>query len=290
MRINPISCNNALYNTNSKINSNNKNNFLQNNNKNLPSVSANYMLAFMGGKSLNLEQTVRQIEQFGSFPPDIKENAYEIINAKNPDNKTLIDIHREKYDGLNYLDSLDEIKELYPEFSNVLSDKQVEIRSGTFMDDVKQGKIPYFDKNQDIAVQLLQMYWGDGFSLNDLKTQFAGKNINSVFEKLNIPKTDRTYGYYLKFSDKQYNERFTSKMSERLKGQHRENITRKEGVYIPRGPLTAEHKANISKGLIEYYAKHPEKTLELSERQKNFYEEHPEEKIKFSQVMLRAWG
>ena len=158
------------------------------------------------------------------------------------------------------------------------------------MDDVKKGKIPYFDKNQDVAVQLLQMYWGEGFSLNDLKTQFAGKSINSVFEKLNIPKTDRTYGYYLKFSDKEYNERFTSKMSERLKGRHREKIARKDGVYIPRGPLTPEHKANISKGLIKHYTEHPEKALEMSERQKRFYEEHPEEKIKFSEVMLRAWG
>lgn len=289
MKINPISFNCGVNSQNIK-NKVQKNNIEQNKIENLPSVSASYMLAFTGGKSLNLEQTVKQIEQFGSFPPDIKEEAEQIIKEGNPDNKTLIDVHKEKYEGLNYLDNLDDIKELYPEFEGVLPDSAVEIREGSFMDDVKKGKIPYFDKNQDVAVQLLQMYWGEGFSLNDLKTQFAGKSINSVFEKLNIPKTDRTYGYYLKFSDKEYNERFTSKMSERLKGRHREKIARKDGVYIPRGPLTPEHKANISKGLIKYYTEHPEKALEMSERQKRFYEEHPEEKIKFSEVMLRAWG
>lgn len=289
MKINPISFNCGVNSQNIK-NKVQKNNIEQNKIENLPSVSASYMLAFTGGKSLNLEQTVKQIEQFGSFPPDIKEEAEQIIKEGNPDNKTLIDVHKEKYEGLNYLDNLDDIKELYPEFEGVLPDSAVEIREGSFMDDVKKGKIPYFDKNQDVAVQLLQMYWGDGFSLNDLKTQFAGKSINSVFEKLNIPKTDRTYGYYLKFSDKEYNERFTSKMSERLKGQHREKIARKDGIYIPRGPLTPEHKANISKGLIKHYTEHPEKALEMSERQKRFYEEHPEEKIKFSEVMLRAWG
>ena len=289
MKINPIGFNYGVNSQNIK-NKVQKNNIEQNKIENLPPVSASYMLAFTGGKSLNLEQTVKQIEQFGSFPPDIKEEAEQIIKEGNPDNKTLIDVHKEKYEGLNYLDNLDDIKELYPEFEGVLPDSAVEIREGSFMDDVKKGKIPYFDKNQDVAVQLLQMYWGEGFSLNDLKTQFAGKSINSVFEKLNIPKTDRTYGYYLKFSDKEYNERFTSKMSERLKGQHREKIARKDGVYIPRGPLTPEHKANISKGLIKHYTEHPEKALEMSERQKRFYEEHPEEKIKFSEVMLRAWG
>ena len=289
MKINPIGFNYGVNSQNIK-NKVQKNNIEQNKIENLPPVSASYMLAFTGGKSLNLEQTVKQIEQFGSFPPDIKEEAEQIIKEGNPDNKTLIDVHKEKYEGLNYLDNLDDIKELYPEFEGVLPDSAVEIREGSFMDDVKKGKIPYFDKNQDVAVQLLQMYWGEGFSLNDLKTQFAGKNINSVFEKLNIPKTDRTYGYYLKFSDKEYNERFTSKMSERLKGRHREKIARKDGVYIPRGPLTPEHKANISKGLIKHYTEHPEKALEMSERQKRFYEEHPEEKIKFSEVMLRAWG
>ena len=289
MKINPIGFNYGVNSQNIK-NKVQKNNIEQNKIENLPLVSASYMLAFTGGKSLNLEQTVKQIEQFGSFPPDIKEEAEQIIKEGNPDNKTLIDVHKEKYEGLNYLDNLDDIKELYPEFEGVLPDSAVEIREGSFMDDVKKGKIPYFDKNQDVAVQLLQMYWGEGFSLNDLKTQFAGKSINSVFEKLNIPKTDRTYGYYLKFSDKEYNERFTSKMSERLKGQHREKIARKDGVYIPRGPLTPEHKANISKGLIKHYTEHPEKALEMSERQKRFYEEHPEEKIKFSEVMLRAWG
>ena len=101
MQINPISFNYGLNNQNIK-NKVQKNNIEQNKKENLPSVSASYMLAFTGGKSLNLSQTVRQIEQFGSFPPDIKEEAKEIIKTGNPDNKTLIDVHKEKYDGLNY--------------------------------------------------------------------------------------------------------------------------------------------------------------------------------------------
>ena len=290
MKITPIGCSYNSFNKISKNNSQINKNFENGNSEKLPLVNASYMLAFTGGKSLNLEQTVKQIEQFGSFPPDIKEEAGQIIKEGNPDDKTLIDVHREKYDGLNYLDNLDEIKEMYPEFEGVLSDSEIEYKAGSFIDDVKRGNIPYFDKDQDVAVQLLQMYWGDGFSLNDLKNQFVGRNVNKVLAKLNISRVDKTYGHYLKLSDKEYNERFTSEMSERLKGQHRERVIRNEGVYIPRGPLTPEHRENISRGLIKHYSEHPEKVLEMSERQKEFYEKHPEEKIKFSQVLYRAWG
>ena len=79
-------------------------------------------------------------------------------------------------------------------------------------------------------------------------------------------------------------------MSERLKGVKRKEIERKEGVYIPRGPLTEEHKANISKGLIKFYSEHPERLTQLSERQLKYFEENPEQKQIFSEVLLRAWG
>ena len=290
MKIFPVQ-NFSVYSVSYNKSNKNNNNFNRDEIKEAPcSVSASYALTFTGGRSLDLAQTKAQIDKFGSYPPDIKKDIEFELSNGNPDNKTLIDIHRAKYDGLNQLDSLDDIKELYPEFECVLSDNEVTYLKGSFIDDVKEGKIEYFDPDLDLSVQLLQMYWGDGFSLNDLKNQFAGKNIDSVLNKLNIPKTDRIYGRYLKLSDKKYNERFTSKMSERLKGIKREKTERKEGVYIPRGPLTEEHKANISKGLIKFYSEHPERLSQLSERQLKYFEENPEQKQIFSQVLLRAWG
>lgn len=290
MKISPLQNYNSCGVSYNKLNKN-QNGVNQNEIKDsYPFVSASYMLAFTGGRSLDLAQTKAQIDKFGSYPPDIKEDIEFELSKGNPDNKTLIDIHRAKYDGLNQLDNLDDIKEIYPEFKQVLSDNEVIYPKGSFIDDVKEGKIEYFDPDLDLSVQLLQMYWGDGFSLNDLKNQFAGKNIDSVLNKLNIPKTDRIYGQYLKLSDRDYNERFTSQMSERLKGVKRKEIEKKEGVYIPRGPLTEEHKANISKGLIKFYSEHPERLTQLSERQLKYFEENPEQKQIFSEVLLRAWG
>lgn len=183
MKIFPVQ-NFSVYSVSYNKSNKNNNNINQNETKEAPcSVSASYALAFTGGRSLDLAQTKAQIDKFGSYPPDIKKDIEFELSKGNPDNKTLIDIHRAKYDGLNQLDSLDDIKELYPEFECVLSDNEVTYLEGSFIDDVKEGKIEYFDPDLDLSVQLLQMYWGDGFSLNDLKDQFAGKNIDSVLNK-----------------------------------------------------------------------------------------------------------
>lgn len=254
----------------------------------LPTV-AQY-LSFTGGKSLDLSLTKAQIEKFGSFPPDIKENIEKELEKGNPDNKTLIDIHKEKYEDLSQLDSLDEIKFFYPEFKDVLSDSKVDYRKNSFMDDAKNGLVKGIDPNSDLAVQLLQLYWGEGFSLNDLKEQFGGRSLDGILNKLNIPKSDKVYGHYLKFSDKEYNARLTSKMSERQQNISRNKMIKREGVFIPRGPLTEEHKKHISEGLKRYYSENPDKVYDMSERQTKYYEEHPEEKEILSEVLKRAWG
>ena len=59
----------------------------------------------------------------------------------------------------------------------------------------------YFDSEIDLSLQLLQLYWGEGFSLTDLANQFNGRNIQGTMERLNIPRVDRGYGIYLKLSD-----------------------------------------------------------------------------------------
>ncbi len=248
------------------------------------------LVSFSGGKSLDLEQTIVQLDKYSTFPPDIREKALSEIKAGNPSNKTLIDIHKEKYAGLNQVETLKEAKALYPEFKDVFSDSEIDYMPNSFIDDVKNGRNEYFDSEIDLGLQLLQLYWGEGFSLSDLTQQFNGRNILGTMERLNIPRVDRGYGLYLKLSDKNYNARFSREMSERAKTVARNTMERKEGAYIPRGPLTEEHKRKISEGLLRYYSEHPERLADMSKRQQEFYENNPVEKAKFSQVLSRAWG
>ena len=251
--------------------------------------TAMQVLSFCGGKSLNLAETIKQIEQHGEFPEDIKELAEKTIKEGNPKNKTLIDVHKEKYADLYACDNLEEVRFFFPEFKDILSDKEVIYKENSFIDAVKKGEIPYFDKDKDVTLQLLQMYWGEGISLNDFKKEFAGRNIYGVFEKLNIPRMNQLYAHYLGFSDKDKNNRFVEAMKNRLNSAEYLAKQRASRVGIESKHLTPEHKAKISESLKKYYAENPEMAYRLSEANKKYLEENPQQKEVFSQVLLRAW-
>lgn len=294
MKINSI---NSLIGTNfvhknNKTNINSKSNLR--NSYAMP-TSVHY-ISFTGGSSLDLKQSVKNLESLGrgdgsKFPPNVLDMAHEVIESGNSDNKTLIDVHKEKYSMLNECYDLNEAKSLFDEFSGVLSDTEIDYRQDSFIGRVKQGQEENFNKDEDLAFQLLKLYWAEGFSLNDLK-RYAGTDLYHTLGKFNIPLMDRDYAHVLKFSDKEYNERLTSQMAQKRMESMDRKAQEQEGepVYIPRGPLSESHKKHISEGLIKYYALHPEKTLAMSKRQKEYFENNPKQKIVMQRVMFYAWN
>lgn len=260
------------------------------------------LMNFNGGASLNLKATLENLEFLGArfnkmetiFPPKVKEAAEAIIHAGNPENLKLVDVHKSIFGKLKECSSLEEIKDLFKEdklFDDVLSASDVEFIPGTYGHKLISGENSYFTKDEDLSVQLIKLYWGDGFSLTDLKTYTDGKDINYLLNKLNIPKRDQHYGAYLKLSDEEYNTRITREMAEKRMEAMDRKAAQAEGepVYIPRKPLSDLHKQHISEGLIRYYQEHPEACYNLSQRQREFYEKHPEQKLIFKEVLTRAW-
>ena len=255
-------------------------------------------LAFCGGYSINLDETFKRLNS-SEYPCDIEENVLQTILENNPQNKTLYDIHFEKYKGVLDCYSLEELKEKYPEFSDVVSAWDVEAQKGSFIDEYKNNELEAFANSEDLALQLIKLYWGQGFSLNGLSDYLAqnsqdgkGIQLNYVMDKLNIPLMNRKYAHVLKLSNKKYNEDFTSQMSIKLKEakEAKKQLAQGEAVVIPRGPLSSAHKEHISQGLKKYYRENPEKIYEMSERQKEFYRQHPEEIENMSIVMDYAWN
>lgn len=285
-----------------------------------PSYGFYNTVSFTGGKSLNLALTKQQLDTFSRYPDRIKDGINKVLLSGNPDNLTLIDVHLDSYDNLNNCRTLDEAKVLYPEFKDVLSDKDIETSQNAFIDKVKNGEIEELDKDADLALQLLQLYWGAGFSLRTLQEKFSDKNIYAAIKKLNIPRFDRIYAEYLKLSDKDYNERFTAKMSELLTGKphtaKKDAITQEEEQtdskdlekYIIDNSdknqkaaeavkavnsgrtLSDEHKKALSESMLRYYSEHPERISEMSGLRKKFFEQNPDEKEIFSLILLRAWS
>lgn len=288
--------NNKFYINSNQNNKQNTKEFGQNKEFKHPSLAQSkaYFVNFTGGSSLNLKESVQNLDNISNaqgekFPKDIWESAKEVIESGNKD-LTLIDVHKNKYKALNTMWDLEEAKKMYPEFREVKSDKDVDYRANSFIDEVKKGENKNFNKDEDLAFQLLKLYWAEGFSLTDLENE-AGKNIYHTMKKLNIPMMDRDYAHVLKFSDKEYNKRFGEKMAQkRLETKDRLEFEKTgEPVYIPKGELSQEHKKHISEGLIKHYAEHPEKLAKISERQKAYFEENPEQKELMTTAMLEAW-
>lgn len=254
-------------------------------------------LAFTGGYSLDLASTIKNLDKLAQkksdvYPPQIREWAGIILEEGNKSKETLINIHKKFYESLKECFSLDEVKTKFPEFKDVIPSCQIKYKEGSFFDDIQQGKLEYFDKDEDLSLQLLKLYWGEGFSINDLRKYTEGKDISYAIRKLNIPLTDPTYGKILKLSDPQYNERLTREMTaKRMEALDRKaQLATGEPVYIKRGPLSEEHAKHISEGLIRYYQNNSEAIYNLSERQKEFYAQHPERAKIMQRVSNKAWN
>ena len=262
----------------------------------LPSTMQ-YLASFTGGYSLNLEQTIKQLDKLAQkdssiYPPNIREWAGMFLEDGNKTKDTLISIHKKYFANLKECFSLENIKSKFPEFKDVISSDDVKAFQGSFLDRFQKGELEFFDNDEDLSVQLIKLYWGEGFSLNDLKRYADGVDLYYTMKKLNIPTVNRDYGHILKFSDPEYNERLTREMSEkRLAALDRKaQIEEGEPVYIKRGPLSAEHKQKISEGLKKYYQENPERIYNMSQRQKEFYRQNPEKSEEISRVLKKAWN
>ena len=254
-------------------------------------------LSFTGGYSLNLAKTIERLDILAQkksnlYPPNIREWAGMVLESGNKENKTLINIHKKFYESLKDCFSIEEVKKKFPEFKDVLSDKDVEFSKDSIVHSIKKGELEFFDKDEDISLQLLKLYWGDGFSLNDLKKYTNGTDLYHTIKKFKIPTVDRDYGHVLKMSDPEYNERLTREMTaKRLASLDRKaQELSGEPVYIKRGPLSAEHRQHISEGLKKYYQENPEKIYAMSERQREFYVQNPEKSEELARVLKVAWN
>ncbi|MBS5803056.1 MAG: hypothetical protein KIC80_08625 [Brachyspira sp.] len=262
----------------------------------LPVLTSAQYLAFTGGYSLDLASTIKNLDKLAQkksnvYPPQIREWAGIILEEGNKAKETLIDIHKKFYESLKDCFTLEEAKKKFPEFKDVIPSSGVKFQDGSFLDDAANGRLEYFDTEEDLSLQLLKLYWAEGFSINDLRRYSGGKDISYAMKKLNIPLAEPTYGKILKLSDPEYNERLTREMT----AKRMEALDRKaqeatgEPVYIKRGPLSEEHRRHISEGLNRYYENNPEAIYNLSERQCQFYIDNPEKAKILSRVTTKAW-
>ncbi|MBQ8848116.1 MAG: hypothetical protein IJ003_04150 [Candidatus Gastranaerophilales bacterium] len=281
-----------IQNTNKKLNNTY---FQQNTNSFLPTTSQ--FLAFLGYPT-SLSQTYEHLKS-EEYPPEIKSMVEKTLK-QNPQGKTLYDVHFSKYKGVLDCYSLDDLKEKYPEFEEVQSAYDVNARPDSFLGKVLSGESDIFPNNEDLTLQLIKLYWGQGFSLNDLadyveknsSTQEKTKLYYTMHNKLNIPLMTRQYAKVLKLSNKNYYEKYSQELSIKLKeaAEAKKQSQDGEPVIIPRGPLSAAHRLHISQGLKRYYQENPDAIYRQTNRQKEFYHRSLEEREEMSVAMDYAWN
>jgi len=280
-------------------------NILKNNTKPKDEKTTEYMynptyyMPFKGGYSLNLTETVKQLDRLALnnpklYPLNIREWLGMFLETAGNAKKTLITAHKEYFSELKNCSSLAKIQAKFPEFQDTVSvyDVETNAKKESFITKFLKGETEYFDNDEDLTVQLIKLYWGEGFSLTDLKKYSDGCDLYYTMKKLNIPLASRDYGHILKFSDPEYNARLTREMTEKRLAALDRKAQELEGepVYIRRGPLTDEHKKRISEGLIRYYEEHPERIYQMSDRQKNFLKGSPKDSEIFSRVVKKTWS
>lgn len=296
MKINSIQNYSLNYNK-YRNNNKNKNNIYQNPNyQTLPSTMQ--YLSFTGGYSLSLVQTVKQLDKLaekteGIYPKNIREWLGAFLETGNKNNDTLITVHKNYFKSLEDCFSIEDIKAKFPEFADIESAFDYFPKEGSFIDRFQKGELEYFDNDEDLTVQLIKLYWGKGFSLNDLKQYANGQNLYYAMSALHIPTASRDYGHILKFSDPKYNERLTSEMAEKLRGRLDRLAQQRDGepVYIPNHRKhTPEQRQRISEGLKKYYEENPLAIFEMSERQKKFYRDNPNKAKELKRALDIAWN
>jgi len=268
------------------------------NDYNLSLLNYNQSLAFLG-ISKNLSQTAEKLN--GYYPNNLIKNEVEqILKEGNPENKTIYDVHTKIYSGILECYTLEELKERYPEFSEVKSVWDVDAQPKSFVGQFQYYDSEIFPQNEDLTLQLIKLYWGRGFSLSDLSNYIAEKSSDNkgislyytMSKKLNIPLMNTKYASILKFSNKEYNKELidaiTAKRKETLEFKKQQNEG--EAVYIPRGPLSEAHKQHISQSLKEYYKQNPQAVNSRSKRQQEYYIENPDQAEDFKNAVEYAWN
>ena len=131
------------------------------------------------GKSL--VQQVKDLEKDAFLSDGLREYILSYIDDKN----NLIDLHKEYYASLLNCKTLDEAKELYPEFSNVVDLKDVDLSSISFYapKQIAKGQIEGLNK-ENASLVFLKKYIGELIPLNNIGNEYYFHLNNSTIKKI----------------------------------------------------------------------------------------------------------
>lgn len=286
--INGFTSNNIAFNNNlnNKKYSIKANSYSQNTISKLGVYPKSYV-SFGGGKSLNLQDTMQDIERSeiskkkSLIPQSLRSRVQQILADGNPENLRFRDVHYQVYAPISGMDTVEEIRDFLPEFSEIKTADEAGFRSDNFASFLKSGQHPLINSKKDLAVQFMDLYWARGLSMPDIVRYLNGasdvkcsiSSVGNILSRLNIPIREISYARYLKLSDEEANKIITQLMSENRKG-----IVVSEAI----------RKAQ-SERMKKFYLENPERVFRVPSAYSSAAKENPGASLAARVAGVKAW-
>ena len=259
--------------------------------------------------NLSFEKRMPPIELFNSigeenFPNETILNAVK-DNALNNRDLDLYNIHNAYYSDLLECSTLEEAKELYPEFSDVRDAKTLSRKEmSRKLLEISRGEVENLSLD-NLSLELLKKVYGYGYGVNK-KEEYFGIGNNSLEIICNTLNIKRISGRYLRqlrrlepkavtqhaksirqhYIDFPEDRKKISEMKLRQYATYpkiRENISRAVKSRLEDDNI----RKKISDSVKKYQQEHPEEVKKRAEKVRLLYEQHPEKRIEQSEKLKK---
>ena len=207
------------------------------------------------------------------LPQKMLEKITEIVNSKPQEMPTLMQVHKEIYSPLLECKTLDEAKEIFPEFSNV---KNAE---GSFVRN--RGNIKKLKTNgalkDNLSLKLLQDIWCNLKSQDEVARDLGLENRSSlgwILKKIGFVNYSSNYRTLLLSSDPGSRAVIAAKTTA-WNASH-PDLMYKKNKYAAQFCKTPEYRKAHSERMIEYDKSHPERVGKIREFDLAVWQKVPE--------------
>lgn len=155
-------------------------------------------------------------ERDGIIPERVEDLAKEYAKDETLSKLTLAEVHKIAYSDLKKCKTLDEAKELFPEFKDVKPASAVPAREGSVLYGMQIGEVevePCGEDTDDESLKLLQHIWSELYSTARVSkfVHYSGRyyatcDMSSTINKLQVPLLNYEYAQAAKF-EKGHNRR-----------------------------------------------------------------------------------
>lgn len=231
-----------------------------------------------GGKPITLQYAVEKRARL--IPERVLNEAKEILMNPGAKVPSLMELHKSIYAPLLECKSLDEAKALYEEFSQMKEEVIFE-RNTRYAKEFKKKT----DKN--FALKVLQEYWGNLKTKDEIAQSFGMPNRNSLgwpLEQIRFVGYHPNYKTLLKASDEEGNRVIAEKMT--AWNTLHPDLMRAKNKHAAQGCKTEEYRKAQAQRMYKYDKEHPERREKISESSKASWAECPEIKQAMAEFAL----